>query len=812
MLQARDYQISAGHAIDAAARRVRRILAVAPCGAGKCLGLGTPVLMYDGRIVPVEDVERGDLLMGPDSHPREVLSTTRGEGQLYRIDPLKGSSWVCNDAHILTLVDYGSNAVVDIELQRYLASSEWFRARHKQFSPAGGIDFAPAEPLPLDPYFLGVWYGDGTKALNGVAISKPDIEILDLCREMAARFGLRLRTDGKNCPTHHIHGLKGRDNPLLDILRGIVGDGTRIHRAYLTSSRSDRMAFLAGFLDTDGYMDKGGFEIAQKVKGFSEGIAFVARSLGLRALVTEKVVNDRSYWRVSISGDMSSLPIRIPRKRPIARKINKVATRTGFSVSGIGHGQYAGFAIDGDGRFLLGDFTVTHNTIVAAQAILGELRRGHRSIFAAPRKEIVNQTYGKLLNECGVPQGQLSVMMADDPLFEPEAAVQVASLDTLRRRVKVFNFDPELLVFDESHRNIETIAEISELYPFATVLLLTATPWRVDGRGLGEIADELVVVATVKQLQDQGHLAQYEAWSIPREVQPSADGLRRGATGDFFEREVAERSIKKEILGDLPRHWLERARGLPTIAFAVNVEHSKAIVQLFNERGIRAEHIDANSPASLREEILGNPQKGIRGRLEKGETPVVCNVGIAEMGLDIPAVKCEILAAMTASLARHIQQTGRGLRPFQGQRCIFLDHAGNFERHCEPAAALPYSLDGVSRSQIPKSKRCAVCYAIFTSQLRACPRCGHVNFVKPKNKKNGGVENPDGTLIPFIAKSGESYFQEQQKHWSGLRWAMVEFRRRLDWAIRAYQKRWNVAPPEAWLEEERSRRAKRAED
>ena len=72
-------------------------------GAGKCLGKHTPILMYDGSIKNVEDIQTGDLLMGPDSRPRTVLSTATGRGELFKIIPRKGQPWVCNDVHVLTL-------------------------------------------------------------------------------------------------------------------------------------------------------------------------------------------------------------------------------------------------------------------------------------------------------------------------------------------------------------------------------------------------------------------------------------------------------------------------------------------------------------------------------------------------------------------------------------------------------------------------------------------------------------------------------------------------------------------------------------
>jgi hypothetical protein len=389
-------------------------------------------MMLDGTVKPVEDVACGDLLMGPDSTPRRVLGTCRGRSPLYRIRPLRGEPWICNDVHVLTLVETESGRVIDIDLPSYLAQSKWFRHTHKQFTPENGIDFEAAAPLPLDPYFLGVWYGDGTKSLSGVMISKPDPEIAACVATEAARWGLRFTVyHGPTCPTYRV-SVDGGVNPLLRKLRAIVGAGTHLPHAYLTASRADRSAFLAGLLDTDGYRIMGtGYEIAQKERGYADGIVFLARSLGLSTSMVVKHVKGVPYWRITISGDCSSLPMRIARKKPEPRRQKKVATRTGFTVEPIGEGDYAGFELDGDGRFLLGDFTVTHNTATASEIMRSAVEKGRRVLFLVHRREIVNDT-ARRLRAADVPCGVLmaGVRTAGDP------PVTVASIQTVvaRRR------------------------------------------------------------------------------------------------------------------------------------------------------------------------------------------------------------------------------------------------------------------------------------------------------------------------------------------------------------------------------------------
>lgn len=363
-------------------------------GTGKCLGRGTPVMLYDGRVIPVEDVREGDLLMGPDSQPRRVLSTTSSVGALYRIVPNKGASWVCNDVHVLTLVDGSTHKVFDLPLDEYLKHPpRGKRSRWMLFQPEI-IHFAARTysetDYPVSPYFLGIWFGDGAKsrrlfgdgtaALKTIEVSKPDPAIHAACEEEARRFGLRCGvSDEDRCPRYSIVGVRGLANPLLNTLRAFVRDGIRIPDAYLYGSEAVRLDLLAGLLDTDGSLSCGGYEITQKDRGLADQIAFVARSLGLRVTERDKTVNGEVYRRLFISGETAKLPLRIPRKQAPPRKQIKNALHTGFSVEAVGDGDYFGFELDGDGRFLLGDFTVTHNTRLLLKMA---------SVFAKPAQRV----------------------------------------------------------------------------------------------------------------------------------------------------------------------------------------------------------------------------------------------------------------------------------------------------------------------------------------------------------------------------------------------------------------------------------------
>jgi len=481
----------------------------APTGCGKCLGLGTLVLMDDGQTRPVEDVCVGDRLMGPDGSARTVLSTTVGHGSLYRIDPVKGQPWVCNDAHVLTLVNTSSDEVVDVGLDEWHKKSRWFKHLYKLFS-VGVDNFRRTSSDPsIDPYFLGVWFGDGTKGtrrvaevdvISGVQISKPDPEIRALCYDMAHKWDLRVHVsdiDGGQCPTYSIvdekptgHKRDGTfvsgNNLLLNALRDLVGTTSQIPPEIRLGSREVRLQFLAGFLDADAEMRSNCFYITQKRIDWAEAVWWIARSLGLCATMSPRTARDQNgtegtYHVVTISGNTDQIPTRIPRKQASPRKQKKIATRTGFSVTPLGNGDYYGFTLDGDGRFLLGDFTVTHNTIlgysIAARfnTSIGVLvYNGH---MVDNWVQTANQVFGLSKSDVGIVQGDQC------DLGKPITVMMIQSLLARNYPQELFN-QIGFLITDESPRfAAPSWNEVMRLFPARYRLSLSADPQRDDGLG-----------------------------------------------------------------------------------------------------------------------------------------------------------------------------------------------------------------------------------------------------------------------------------------------------------------------------------------
>ena len=409
-------------------KEYRNVLVSALAGSGKCLGRDTPILMFDGTIKLVQDVKTGDLLMGADSSPRKVLGLVTGRDRLYQITPVKGDSWVCNSAHVLTLVRSTSMPTYlpgrfapipkgewfDIPLDQYLRLSKVLQRDLKLVRT--GVDFVNHDSLPYDPYFCGLWLGDGSTGLTAFQITDQNEHVLRYFEAYGESLGYRItKYQKRGCMTYKVickdvnrvpYFPGGYQNtgihPLKDyFVDHFVKDGQKtIPLHYLTASRLDRLKLLAGLLDTDGYLGTGYYEICTKFEYLRDSILFLARSLGFAAYCSLKKVKVTSglikdYWRIKISGEVSEIPS-LYRDAPRRQQIKSVL-RTGFSVTPLGDGDYYGFTLDGDHRFLLGDFTVTHNSSVLKMIASQNDRQGKGSqIYLAFNKDIVSEIEPKL--------------------------------------------------------------------------------------------------------------------------------------------------------------------------------------------------------------------------------------------------------------------------------------------------------------------------------------------------------------------------------------------------------------------------------
>lgn len=352
--------------------------------------------------------------------------------------------------------------------------------------------------------------------------------------------------------------------------------------------------------------------------------------------------------------------------------------------------------------------------------IVKELQR--RTVWMTHRRELVKQAADHLLEYFPT----VGIVAAGYP--RTDALVQVASIDSLRNREIE---EPELIVVDEcAHSAAKSWAEILNRFPCPRIGL-TATPFRLDGRGLRGLFGEIVVAARPKDLCDRGILHAPRVWSHPP---PDLSGIRK-VGGDYSLSGLA--GVMRKLVGHIVPHWFKHAADRRTVVFAVDIEHSREIAASFRTAGITAEHVDGGTPLEERDAILS--------RLRDGTTKIVSNCMVLTEGWDLPALECAIIARPTKSLALHLQMIGRIMRTSPGKTgAIVLDHAGNHDEHGRITKHIEYTLDGVDKKKTQRSdcKMCPQCFMQVDAYAHECPNCQFIFMREPKE-----IPWEDGELV-----------------------------------------------------------------
>lgn len=369
-------------ALDGGFKTGDLVIVSAPTGFGKCLGKDTPVIMHNGDIKKVQNIKVGDMIMGDDSTSRKILSTVVGEEELFEIIPIKGDSYIVNKSHILSLKKTrekkGDNRpIVNISVADYIKKSKWFKHIHKGYRK--GISFKEKN-VPIDPYFIGLWLADGTT--SNVGITTPDKEIIEYLYKIAKELNLKItKQEQKNNKSDVYSMVREKKYKPVDKRATIGGYGDvkslksylqdlnlinnkHIPKKYKCNSRNNRLKLLAGLLDGDGWLRANCLNICQKNERLMDDIIYLCRSLGYACYKQKKYVKkfNKTYFIINISGDLTEVPLLLKRKRCKKRLQKKDPLVYGFKVKSLGIGKYYGFEIDKNKLFMLGDFTVTHNT------------------------------------------------------------------------------------------------------------------------------------------------------------------------------------------------------------------------------------------------------------------------------------------------------------------------------------------------------------------------------------------------------------------------------------------------------------------
>ncbi|WP_456738546.1 DEAD/DEAH box helicase [Bradyrhizobium sp. USDA 4471] len=341
-------------------------------------------------------------------------------------------------------------------------------------------------------------------------------------------------------------------------------------------------------------------------------------------------------------------------------------------------------------------------TIVFSFIVGSAIERGKRVLILAHRVELVDQA-SAALSALGIEHG---IIAPGHP--RTDHAVQIGSVATvIRRHRDVGQFD--LVIIDEAHHGASrSYRRIFEVFGDAFVLGVTATSERLDGEPL-DMFDQIVIGPDTATLIGEGFLSPYVLYA-PASA-PDLSGVRNRA-GDFAVDDLASVMSRPVIIASAVSQYLDKCWGAPAIAFCVDRSHSQALAEAFIINGVRAAHVDGDTPAAERRRLIA--------ALGTGDLDVLCNCGLVSEGLDVPGVVGVILLRPTQSLSMYLQQVGRALRVAPGKsRAMILDLAGNVFRHGLPDTPREWSLAGREKKDRAPPP--------VVARLRHCPACRTLN-------------------------------------------------------------------------------------
>lgn len=359
-------------------------------------------------------------------------------------------------------------------------------------------------------------------------------------------------------------------------------------------------------------------------------------------------------------------------------------------------------------------------TLISAEIARLAKEKFNRSLFVAPRRQLVYQAVDKF-SRLGLSTG---IIMAGESRFN-QPLVQCGSIDTLTARISRGSMkhpDATIVMADEAHAQFSR-ARLDFLNHYSIVLGITATPALANGKGMGSFYTDIVEGPTMAEMVSNGYLVPMRYYGADG---PDIAQVKLDADGDFQEKSLAEASDKPELIGSIYKNYKRLAGDRTTLIFSVNRKHGLHIYNEFKSHGEAVEYIDAHTPTEERQEM--------EKRVESGETKIIVNISVMSFGTDWPRISCIIIARVTRNISSWIQMVGRGSRLHETKDdCIVIYHGHNFEELGPIDAPIEWSLDDKTTirerrqkaqkdNKEPKDITCKACGHIFRLS-RTCPRC-----------------------------------------------------------------------------------------
>ncbi len=342
-------------------------------------------------------------------------------------------------------------------------------------------------------------------------------------------------------------------------------------------------------------------------------------------------------------------------------------------------------------------------SLTAAEIARRTTAKGNRVLFLVHRQELCQQIWSTFSNY-GV-----------DMLL-----CEVGMVQTMCRRLDRI-MPPSLIITDENHHCLApSYRKIYEHFSRSYCVGFTATPVRLNGGGLGEVNDRLIIGPTVKELIARNCLAEFDYFAPPV---ADLSGLKARRSGDFAPEDIEAVLNKPRIYGDVIGYYRELAEGRQAICYCATINSSKSMAAEFTANGIKAAHIDGDTPKGERAEIIEN--------FRRGGITILCNVDLISEGFDVPDCECAILLRPTKSLTLYIQQSMRCMRYKPEKRAVIIDHVGNVHRFGLPDQDFEWSLEPrPQKKSAPKTdedfkiRQCPKCFATH-EYAPICPICGY---------------------------------------------------------------------------------------
>jgi superfamily II DNA or RNA helicase len=414
-------------------------------------------------------------------------------------------------------------------------------------------------------------------------------------------------------------------------------------------------------------------------------------------------------------------------------------------------------------------------------------KRGRRVLILCHRVELIDQIVQSLADVDVQPDIIAAGYQRSMGRFRAaNRTVAVASVQTLVRRFETYPA-PTLIIIDEAHHVSAggTWSEILRHYHTAKNLGVTATPCRLDGRGLGAHFDHMILGPNVRELTEMGYLAPAKVFAPPT-VDTSGLKIRMGD----YQTGAAEALIDTPaITGDALSHYRKHADGKPALVFCTSVAHAHHVAEQFRKAGVSAIALDGGTDRAIRRMAVAD--------FKEGKIQVMASCDLFSEGFDVPGVHCGIMLRPTASEGLHRQQIGRILRPAPDKpHAIILDHVNNCQKFGLPDEPREWTLDGDANKKPKKSaaaiRVCAKCFAASPARALVCQDCSARFEAKPRQE----IDEREGELVELtpeqMAAKRERMKQRQMQGRSRTLEQLIEFGKSKGYAEGWARKIWNA--------------------